>query len=40
MKDCIVVHTSNATLVAEKSKEQSIKQVVAELEHRGLNQYL
>lgn len=40
MKDCIVVHTPNATLVADKSKEQSIKQVVAELERRGLNQYL
>ena len=40
MKDCIVVHTPNATLVADKSQEQSIKQVVAELESRGLDQYL
>jgi len=40
MKDCIVVHTPNATLVADKNQEQSIKQVVAELESRGLDQYL
>jgi mannose-1-phosphate guanylyltransferase len=40
MKDCIVVHTSNATLVADKNQEQSIKQIVAELERRGLDQYL
>ena len=40
MKDCIVVHTPNATLVADKNQEQSIKQVVAELERRGLDQYL
>ena len=40
MKDCIVVHTPTATLVADKNQEQAIKQVVAELENRGLDQYL
>ena len=36
LKDCIVVHTPNATLVANKHDEEQIRQVVKELEKRGL----
>ena len=35
LKDCIVVHTPNATLVASKHDEEQIRQVVKELESRG-----
>ena len=35
LKDCIVVHTPNATLVASKHSEEQIRQVVKELEARG-----
>ena len=40
MKDCIVVHTPDATLVADRHNENAIKQVVAELEQRKLQKYL
>jgi len=40
VKDLIVVHTPTATLVADKRNEDSIKQLVAELERRGLSEYL
>ncbi|MDG1873536.1 MAG: mannose-1-phosphate guanylyltransferase [Mariniblastus sp.] len=40
MKDCIVVHTPDATLVANKRDESAIKQVVAELERRDMKGYL
>lgn len=40
MKDCIVVHTENATLVASREDEAKIKQVVSELEKRDWKQYL
>ena len=40
MKDCIVVHTPDATLVADKQNENAIKDVVAELERRKLEHYL
>ena len=40
MKDCIIVHTPDATLVADKNKENAIKDVVAELERRKMQQYL
>jgi mannose-1-phosphate guanylyltransferase len=40
LKDCIVVHTQNATLVASKHDEEQIRQVVKELEKRGLGEYL
>lgn len=36
----IVVHTPDATLVASKSNENSIRDLVAELERRGLMKYL
>jgi len=40
MKDCIVVHTPDATLVANKDDEAAIKEVVAELERRDMKRYL
>lgn len=40
LKDCIVVHTPDATLVADKSQEESIRQVVKELEARGWTEHL
>ncbi len=40
LKDCIVVHTGNATLVANKNDEESIREVVKELEGRGWGEYL
>jgi len=40
LEDCIVVHTPDATLVAAKSHEESIRKVVKMLEERGLGEYL
>ncbi len=40
MKDCIIVHTPDATLVADKNNENAIKDIVAELERRKMQQYL
>ena len=40
LKDCIVVHTPNATLVANKNDEESIRKVVKELEIRSWSEYL
>ena len=40
LQDCIVVHTDNATLVANKNDEESIRKVVKELESRGWGEYL
>jgi len=40
LKDCIVVHTDNATLVANKNDEESIRKVVKELEVRGWTECL
>jgi mannose-1-phosphate guanylyltransferase len=40
MKDCIVVHTPDATLVANKHDEESIRQLVKLLEERGWTEYL
>lgn len=40
LKDCIVVHTPKATLVANKNDEESIREVVKELEGRGWGEYL
>jgi mannose-1-phosphate guanylyltransferase len=40
MKDCIIVHTPDATLVADKHNENAIKEAVAELERRKMQQYL
>jgi mannose-1-phosphate guanylyltransferase len=40
LKDCIVVHTPDATLVASKHDEESIRKVVKELERRGWSEHL
>ncbi|MDZ4820581.1 MAG: mannose-1-phosphate guanylyltransferase [Planctomycetota bacterium] len=40
LSDCIVVHTPDATLVARKSDEESIRKVVKLLEERGWTEYL
>lgn len=40
LKDCIVVHTPKATLVANKHDEEQIRQVVKQLEQLGLTDYL
>ena len=40
VKSVIVVHTADATLVANKHDEEQIRQVVKELETRGWTEYL
>lgn len=40
LTDCIVVHTSDATLVAHKDHEESIRHVVDKLQERGWTGYL
>ncbi|MEE2825382.1 MAG: mannose-1-phosphate guanylyltransferase [Planctomycetota bacterium] len=40
IENCIVVHTPNATLVANRDDESAIKQIVQSLEQRGWKQYL
>ena len=40
MEDCIVVHTENATLVANKKDEEKVRAIVKELELRSWNEYL
>jgi mannose-1-phosphate guanylyltransferase len=40
LKDCLVVHTPEATLVANKNDEESIREIVKMLEARGWSEYL
>jgi mannose-1-phosphate guanylyltransferase len=40
LKDCLVVHTPDATLVANKHDEESVRQVVKLLREQGWQQYL
>jgi mannose-1-phosphate guanylyltransferase len=40
MKDCIIVHTPDATLVANKNDEEAIREVVEEIKRRGWEEYL
>jgi mannose-1-phosphate guanylyltransferase len=40
LNDCIVVHTANATLVANKHDEEQIRQLVKRLEELGWDEYL
>ena len=40
MEDCIVVHTPDATLVAKKEDEAKIKDVVKQLQERGMDSFL
>jgi mannose-1-phosphate guanylyltransferase len=40
VKDCIIVHTPNATLVADKHSEEQIRQVVKKLVELDWSEYL
>ena len=40
MQDTIVVHTPDATLVAPKSEEERVREVVKQLTELGHRQYL
>lgn len=40
LQDCIVVHTDDATLVANRQDEGAIRQIVDELKQRKWNEYL
>lgn len=40
VEDMLVVHTPDATLVADRAHEESVRRVVAELEKRGLKEFL
>jgi mannose-1-phosphate guanylyltransferase len=40
LENILVVHTPDATLVADRSREESVRKVVAELESRGWYEYL
>lgn len=40
IKNCLVVHTKDATLVADKTKEEAVREVVKMLDERNLNQFL
>jgi mannose-1-phosphate guanylyltransferase len=40
MKDVIVVHTKDATLVAPKHQEERVREVVKQLQELGLREYL
>lgn len=40
LKDCVIVHTPDATLVANKHDEESIRQLVKLIQEQGWTQYL
>jgi mannose-1-phosphate guanylyltransferase len=40
VRDCIVVHTPDATLVADKSSEEQVREVVRQLKERGWTRHL
>ena len=40
LEDCLIVHTPDATLVANKHDEEAIREVVKLLEERGWKEYL
>jgi mannose-1-phosphate guanylyltransferase len=40
MSDCIIVHTPDATLVARKDDEESIRRLVQTLRERGYERFL
>ena len=40
LEDCIVVHTDDATLIANRKDESAIKQIVRELQNRQWNEFL
>ncbi len=40
LKDCVIVHTPDATLVANKNDEESVRKIVKQLETHGWNEFL
>ena len=40
LEDCLIVHTDNATLVANKHDEEAVREIVRELQERGWDEYL
>jgi mannose-1-phosphate guanylyltransferase len=40
LRDCIVVHTADATLVADRGQEEQVRQAVKQLEAQGWTEYL
>ncbi len=40
LRDCVVVHTPDATLVADKHHEETVRKAVDELQRRGWREYL
>ena len=40
VKDLIVVHTADVTLVATREEEQNVKQLLAQLEQEGMDALL
>ncbi|MDA7662567.1 sugar phosphate nucleotidyltransferase [Pirellulaceae bacterium] len=40
LENCIVVQTENATLVADKSREESVREIVKIIEERGMSEFL
>ncbi len=40
LKDCLIVHTPDATLVANKNDEQAVREVVALIREHGWEEYL
>ncbi|MCA9201147.1 MAG: mannose-1-phosphate guanyltransferase, partial [Planctomycetales bacterium] len=40
LEDVLVVHTSDATLVAKKSDEEAVRDVVSQLQEKKWNAYL
>ena len=40
LEDMLVVHTPDATLVADRAREEEVRKVVAELERRGWTEFL
>lgn len=40
LEGMLVVHTPDATLVADRNHEEAIRRVVAELENRGWSEFL
>ncbi len=40
LQDCVVVHTPDATLIADKSQEEAVRQVVKQINERGWDAFL
>ena len=40
LEDMLVVHTPDATLVADRAHEEAVRRVVTELEKLGWNEFL